>query len=48
MAKKFLVEPSNEFFEEIAGLDGTSARIISSGVEIKPDRRPNYKQYAKT
>lgn len=47
MAKKYLIDPSNEFFEEIDGLEGVSARIISKGVEIQNDRRPSYKQYAR-
>lgn len=46
VAKKYLIEPSNEFFAEVAGFDGISARIISSGVEIQPERKPGYKQYA--
>jgi DNA polymerase III subunit alpha len=47
MAKKYLVDPSNAFFEELANIDGIDAKIISSGVEIATDRRPAYKKYAK-
>jgi hypothetical protein len=47
IAKKYLVEPSNEFFTEIKSFDGLDVRIISKGVEVKPERKPAYKQYAK-
>jgi hypothetical protein len=47
MAKKYLVDPANTFFEEIAEIDGINAKIISAGVEISADRRPAYKKYAK-
>lgn len=47
IAKKYLLEPSNQLFEDITGIEGITAKIISSGVEIKAERRPAYKQYAK-
>ena len=47
IAKKYLVDPSNSFFEEIADMEGIKARIISTGVEISKDNRPAYKKYAK-
>jgi DNA polymerase-3 subunit alpha len=47
MAKKYLVEPKNEFFEEIGRLDGIESRVISKGVEIAPDKKPAYMKYAK-
>jgi DNA polymerase-3 subunit alpha len=46
IAKNYLVEPSNEFFADISGLDGVEARIISKGVEVQPERKPAYKKYA--
>ena len=46
VAKKYLVEPSNDFFAEIAGFDGVEARLLSKGVEIQPERKPAYRQYA--
>jgi DNA polymerase-3 subunit alpha len=46
VAKKYLVDPSNEFFAELAQFDGFEYRIVSSGVEIQPERKPAYKQYA--
>jgi len=47
MAKKYLVDPSNSFFKEVADIDGVNAKIISSGVEISADTRPAYKKFAK-
>jgi DNA polymerase III subunit alpha len=47
MAKKYLVEPANELFEEIADIEGISAKIIPKAIEISADRRPAYKKYAK-
>jgi uncharacterized membrane-anchored protein YjiN (DUF445 family) len=47
VAKKLLVEASNEFFSDLASLDGIESRIISKGVEIKQEKKPAYKQYAK-
>ena len=46
IAKKYLVEPSNEFFNDIAAFEGIQARIISKGVEVQPERKPAYRQYA--
>jgi DNA polymerase-3 subunit alpha len=47
IAKKYMLDPSNQFFEDIAGIEGITAKIISSGVEIQAERKPAYKQYAK-
>ena len=47
MAKKYLVDPSNSFFEEIADIEGINAKIVSADIEISADRRPAYKKYAK-
>ncbi len=47
MAKKYLVDPANEFFEEIERLDGIESKVISKGVEVAPDRKPAYMKYAK-
>lgn len=47
LAKKYLIEPSNDFFEEIKGIDGIEAKIISEKVAIAQDRKPAYKQFAR-
>jgi hypothetical protein len=47
MAKKYLVDPSNDFFEEIGDIEGINAQIVSADIEISADRRPAYKKYAK-
>ena len=39
--------PPSNFFEEIADIDGITAKIISADIEISADRRPAYKKYAK-
>lgn len=47
MAKKYLIDPSNTFFEEIADIDCLNAKIVSADIEISADKRPAYKKYAK-
>lgn len=47
MAKKYLIDPSNSFFKEIADIDGLNAKIVSVDIEISADKRPAYKKYAK-
>jgi DNA polymerase-3 subunit alpha len=46
LAKKYLVDPINEFFEEIKKLEGIDYRIISKGVELGLDQKPAYKHYS--
>ena len=47
MAKKYLVEPSNEFFAELDGLAGVQVRLIGKTTElVQENKRPGYRQYA--
>ena len=48
MAKKCLVEPSNSFFEEINDIEGIQTKLISENIEVAAERKPGYKQFAKT
>ena len=47
LAKKYLIDPSNEFFKAVAEIDFIQTRLIAKKIEISAERRPAYKQYAK-
>ncbi|MEN8248704.1 MAG: DNA polymerase III subunit alpha [Bacteroidota bacterium] len=47
LAKKYLVDPVNELFNEIKELEGIDHRIISKGVELGIEQKPAYKHYSK-
>jgi len=47
LAKKYLINPSNEFFKAITEIDFIQARLVAKKIEIAAERRPAYKQYAK-
>jgi len=48
MAKKFLVDPSNEFFAELDGLTGLQVRLVGKTTElVQENKRPGYRQYAR-
>lgn len=47
LAKKYLIDPSNEFFKAVAELGFIQTRLIAKKIEISAERRPAYKQYAK-
>jgi DNA polymerase-3 subunit alpha len=47
LSKKFMIDPSNDFFKSIESLEDVNIRLVSKNVEIPADTRPDFKKFAK-
>jgi len=47
LSKKYMVDPSNDFFKSIRELEDVDVRLISKKIDIPVDTRPDFKKFAK-
>ena len=47
LSKKYMINPSNEFFGSIASLPDIKVNLVSRKIELPADNKPDFRKYAK-
>ncbi|NNF22412.1 MAG: DNA polymerase III subunit alpha [Saprospiraceae bacterium] len=48
LSKKHMIDPSNEFFDDVKELEDVDLKLISKKIEMPVDKKPDFKKYAKS